>query len=136
MVLLTFGWFLVRDTAYPCRFFSLFPPGKCHNSTNTGLSARLMFLLQFAETCRPCGINICDISVGKRSSSVCKTGYFKVEICFEFGNEAFLKKREVTVGQIMVYIYRQVSFYTRVRFVKNITHVEHKIPVQNVFSGG
>jgi hypothetical protein len=48
-----------------------------------------------------------------------------------------LKKREVAADQAMVYIYRQVSFYTRVTFLKNITHVEHKIPVQNmVFAGG
>jgi len=48
-----------------------------------------------------------------------------------------LKKREVAVDQTMVYIFRQVSFYTRVMFLKNITHVEHKIPVQNMlFSGG
>jgi hypothetical protein len=65
--------------------------------------------------------------------NVCKTGCLKFEICFHFGDEAFLKKREVAVGQAM---YRQVSFYGRVTFLKNITRVEHKIPVQNGFPGG
>jgi hypothetical protein len=97
-----------------------------------------MFLLQFAETCRPCGRNIVIYLLVKGIViNVCKTGYFKFEVCFDFGDEAFLKKREIAVDQTMVYIYRQVSFYTRVMFLKNIMHVEHKIPVQNmVFPGG
>jgi predicted aconitase with swiveling domain len=65
-----------------------------------------------------------------------KKGFFKFEICFDFADDTFLKKREVTVDQAMVYIYRQVSFYGRFMFLKNITDVEHKINVQNlVFPG-
>jgi len=65
-----------------------------------------------------------------------KKGYFKFEICFDFG-DTFLKKREVAVDQAMVYIYRQVSFYARFMFLENITDVENKINVQNlVFPGG
>jgi hypothetical protein len=48
-----------------------------------------------------------------------------------------LKKREVAVDQATVYIYRQISFCVRVMFLKNVMHVQHKIPVQNVvFPGG
>jgi hypothetical protein len=94
-----------------------------------------MFLLQFAETCRPCGINICDISVGKRKCNKQDTSSLKFVLTFE--TEGFFKKREVDVDQAMVYIYRQISFCVRVTFLKNMTHVEHKIPVQNVvFPGG
>jgi hypothetical protein len=49
----------------------LFLLGKCQDSTNTGLTDGLMCWLQLAETCRPCGINICDVSVGKRNSNKC-----------------------------------------------------------------
>jgi hypothetical protein len=67
---------------------------------------------------------------------VCKTGYFKFEICFDFGDDTFLKKREVAVVQAIVYIYRQVLFNARFMFLKNIMDVEHKINVQNlVFPG-
>jgi hypothetical protein len=34
-------------------------------------------------------------------------------------------------------IYRHVSFYTRVTFLKNITQIEHRISIPNsVFPGG
>jgi hypothetical protein len=34
-------------------------------------------------------------------------------------------------------VYRQVSFYAKVRLLKNAPHIEQKIPIQNgVFPGG
>ena len=70
MVLLIFRRFLLHDTGYPCIFFPPPYPGKCQGGTNTGMTDQLMFLLQFAETCRPCVLNIRDISLGKRNGNI------------------------------------------------------------------
>jgi hypothetical protein len=42
-----------------------------------------------------------------------------------------------TVALILQHLYRLVSFYARVTFLKNIRQTEHKIPIySNVFPGG
>jgi hypothetical protein len=51
-----------------------------------------MFLLQFAETCRACGINICDISVGKRDSMYVKQDTSSLEFVLTLETRLFLKK--------------------------------------------